>query len=165
MTTLSEAGPRPGDFGLTRGVGAAMLMVRFGTFSRYGHAAVCVGHDLYGQPVIIEAMPGGARRRSVGEGEFIWSNIPLSDYQRGVITRAAESTVGIPYDWRSIAGFVARFWKVKLWAGTSADHADDRLICSELVVWSYRQGGIDLAPGVAAGDVSPGDLANYLVLH
>jgi len=47
----------------------------------------------------------------------------------------------------------------------SDDHPDSKLICSELVAWSYREAGVDLFPGVAPGDVSPGDLAEYLVEH
>jgi len=159
--------PRPGDFGLSPGGGLLMAAVRLGTFSRYGHACICSNTttlgNIGGMVEIIEAYPGGCRKRRVSTDEFTWSNIELSDTQRNGVVDYAHDTLGLPYDWRAIAGFLARFWWAKATNG-SGDHADDKLICSELVVWAYREGAkLDLAPGRAPGDVSPGDLADYLV--
>lgn len=153
--------PQLGDFGLTKGSGLAMFVIRHGTASRYGHAAVAIG-DAFGEYVwIVEAMPEGARKRMAKVDEFVWSNLPLTADQREAVAVYALQTEGIPYDWKAIIGFVIRFWKAK-WSTGSDDHADDRMICSELVAWAYREAGIDLAPGVAPGDVSPGDLADWL---
>ena len=157
--------PQPGDFGLTKGKSWAMFVIRHGTASRYGHAAVVLhvakAGPQEGMVLVVEAMPNGARTRYVDPDEFVWSNLPLTDEQRNTIYLKAISCIGLPYDWKAIIGFVLRVWKAK-WTTGSDDHADDKLICSELVAWAYREAGFDLAPGTAPGDVSPGDLADWL---
>jgi uncharacterized protein YycO len=146
---------------LAKGGGALMTVVRLGTFSRYGHACICQGVDAGGRAWVIEPMPHGCRRRLAEVGEFVWSDVDLTATQAEQIVEYAQTTIGIGYDWRAIAGFVGRFWGAKI-RGKSDDHADDRLICSELVVWAYRGAGVDLCPGKAPGDVSPGDLDQWL---
>lgn len=159
------SGPLLGDFGLTRGTGWAMLAVRLGTLSRWGHACIAIGEPLDDGIVwIVEAMPGGVRHRYAAVSEWTWSNLPLTTAQRASVSAVALHEVGRPYDWPSILGFVLRRLGAKL-RRRSADHPDDKLICSELVAYAYRQAGADMFPGVAPGDVSPGDLAQYLVEH
>lgn len=151
--------PQLGDYGLQSGGGWGGWLIRLGTFSRYGHAAVIVSTD----PLeIVEATPGGARRRPVTPDEFVWSHCPLTDAQRLRIAAEAVACIGYPYDFGDIAGFVARFFGAKV-RGRSSDHADNRLICSELVAWCYRVAGHEVANSqVAPGDVSPGDLADHI---
>lgn len=157
--------PQLGDYGLQAGSGWAMFLVRVGTLSRWGHASVCVSApDDDGRVKIVEAMPEGVRMRMSTPTEWTWSNVALSEAQRAVVVGAALGEVGKPYDWGSIAGFILRHFGAHL-RGGSKDHADDKLICSELVAWVYRLAGEDLFPGTAPGDVSPGDLAQYLVEH
>ena len=153
--------PQLGDFGLTKGKGLAMFVIRHATASRYGHAAVCVGLERSGHVAVVEAMPDGARIREVSPDEFVWSNLPLTEQQRRDVSAYALNCLGFPYDWKAIIGFAIRVWKAR-WSTGSDDHADDKLICSELVAWCYREAGFDLAPGTAPGDVSPGDLADWL---
>lgn len=160
--------PRIGDFGLARGGGVTGWLVRLGTFSRYGHAAVVARIDptRTGANVeIVEAARAGARRRWIDPdaGEFIWSRCPLTTEQRVRIALEADRCVSLPYDYRDIAAFVLRFFGAKI-RGRSADHPDGRLICSELCVWTYRVAGHEIAPSpdVAPGDVSPGDLADHI---
>lgn len=166
MSDTATVGRAPlvGDFGLTRGTGLAMALVRWGTLSRWGHACVAVGGTAGGGVQIVEAMPDGVRLRTADIDEWVWSNVSLTDGQRSTITGRAFGLVGEPYDWPAIAGFVLRWAGARI-RGHSADHADRRTMCSELVAWCYRQAGVDLIPGVAAGDISPGDLAQYLVEH
>lgn len=153
--------PRPGDFGLAPGGGAAMWAVRLGTFSRYGHAVIAEELTQNSRVQVIEPMPTGCRRRVAEPGEFVWSGLDMHAEQAASIVHYAQKCLGLPYDWPAIAGFVVRFWGAKL-RGKSGDHADDKLICSEMVVWAYRQAGIDLCPGKAPGDCSPGDLDQWL---
>lgn len=157
--------PQLGDFGLTRGTGLAMALVRWGTLSRWGHACLAVGDaDDLGRVQIVEAMPDGVRMHAASVAEWVWSDVALTDAQRVTITGRGLDLVGEPYDWPAIGGFLLRWAGARL-RGHSADHADRRTMCSELVAWCYRQAGVDLIPGVAAGDISPGDLAEYLVEH
>lgn len=148
---------------MAAGGGWPMRVVRMGTMSRYGHACVVETVEPAGPAVtIIEPMPKGCRRRVALPGEFVWSDVPLTDEQRRVIVDYARQTIGLPYDWRAIAGFLLRFWGLKFRLPIQGAKPDKRLICSELVVWAYRQAGVDLAPGKQPGDVSPGDLDEFL---
>lgn len=150
-----------GDFGLSHGGGLAGWLVRLGTFSRYGHACVVVNTA----PLeIVEAAGHGARRRGCDPGEFVWSRCPLTLGQRTDIADEAVRCIGLPYGWGDIALFVVRFFGAKI-RQHSADHADQRLVCSELVAWCYRHAGHEVAPSpdIAVGDVSPGDLSDHII--
>lgn len=154
--------PRLGDFGLQSGGGRGGYLIRLGTFSRYGHAAVVVSTD----PLqIVEATPGAARRRTCAPDEFVWSRCGLTTAQREVIAAEAIACIGLPYGWNDIAEFVFRFLGAKTRIFPSRDHPDNRLICSELVAYAYRQAGHEVAPtpDTAVGDVAPGDLAEHIV--
>lgn len=163
MNALSQ--PRSGDFGIKPGYGMAMWLVRLGTFSRYGHA--CIVESVQMLPgsatiMIIEALPAGVHRRPCLPSEFRWSTggpVTLTQGQRDVIAEVSAGCIGRGYDWPSIAGFLVRFFGAKF--GYSPDHPDEKLICSELVVWSYKMAGVDLFPKKAPGDVSPGDLVQF----
>jgi hypothetical protein len=135
-----------------------MAVVRLGTWSKFGHAAVCVRVDALGNPVVVEAMPNGARRRLAEPDEFLWSALPLTADERRTVVERAEDCLGLPYDWLAIAGFVLRYWWRKA-TTQSRDHPDRKVICSELVAWAYQPTRFDFTDGKAApGDLSPGDL-------
>ena len=153
--------PKLGDYGVSTSGGKGGWIIRLGTFSRYNHAAVVVAVDPL---TIVEAMGEGARQRVARADEFTWSRCDLTDGQRERIAAAAVECVGLPYDYRDIAAFVGRFFGRKTRLFPSRDHGDSKLICSELVAWSYRKGPHEAAqPKVAAGDVSPGDLGKHIV--
>jgi hypothetical protein len=84
--------------------------------------------------------------------------------QRLVIATLARQCIGLPYDWWDIVKFVLRFFGAKI-RGKSSDHADNRLICSEVVCWAYREAGHEVArkSTIAPGDCSPGDLMQHIV--
>lgn len=146
-----------------------MWAVRLGTFSRYGHAAEVVFADLTPDVdlsvKIVEATPSGVRARWVHVSEFRWStggpldNILTPDI-RAELAHRAYAQIGKGYDWPSIARFIPRFFYAK-YRGFSPDHPDRKLFCSELVVWNRREAGIDMFPGIAPRDVSPGDLQDW----
>lgn len=162
--------PAKADFGMAKGGGLIMLAVRVGTWSRYGHCCVAESVHPSGGVTIIEPMPSGCRRRLARPGEFVWSNVVLSEDQRTAVVAYAETTIGLPYDWPAIAGFVWRFWRHRLrltrrrrlGVAGLAEPGGDRLICSELPVRAYRLVGVDMAPGRPADAASPGDLRQWL---
>lgn len=148
--------PIKGDYGCVRTTGWQAWLIRLGTFSRYNHAVVFVGGDQ-----VIEARPNGAGYAPIPR-DVVWSHEPLSSAQRAGVVNAATALIGTPYDWRSILGFIVRFWGRHL-RPMKERNARKKMICSELVVWAYMVGAnIDLAPNVAPGDVSPGDLADRI---
>jgi hypothetical protein len=159
--------PRPGDFGLTKGTGLAMLAIRWGTLSRYGHACMCVGEPTSsGLIPIVEAMPNGVRKRHVYPHEdWDWSRSPLTEGQRTASVALAEGEVGERYDWPGIAGFITRRLGWKWFGRTEVDHPDDEEFCSELVAWIRREVGAEMYPGVSPRTISPGDLAQYEMSH
>lgn len=155
-----------GDYGVTPGGGWPMRLVRAWTGhppflhpAWAGHCAVVERVDGDGTVHLIEAAPGGigVRRRvvSAGDTEWRWSAEPLLNGQRAAIVAGAVAELGKRYDWPSVAemGIRVAFARFK---GRAADHPDDRLFCSELVAWLYRdRGHYDLFPGIAPGTVSP----------
>lgn len=165
--------PERADFGLAKGGGPIMAFVRLGTFSRYGHAAVCEEVHQSGAITVIEPMPHGCRRRVARAGEFVWSDVPLTAGQRAEVVAYAQATLGVGYDWPAILGFVRRWWARRLFpwrhaaqarraAAERADTGAAALMCSEMVVLAYRRVGVDTAPGRPADTVSPGDLRQWL---
>lgn len=167
--------PAKGDFGMAAGGGLIMLFVRIGTFSRYGHCCIAESVHPSGLITIVEPMPSGCRRRQARPGEFVWSDVALSDNDRTAIVAYADTTIELPYDWPAIFGFVARFWKHRARAllrsllprkrrlvAVVVEPGGDKLICSELPVRAYRLVGVDMAPGRPADSVSPGDLRQWL---
>jgi hypothetical protein len=162
--------PSKGDFGLTKGGGLIMLAVRAGTWSRYGHAAICESVHPSGGITIIEPMPSGCRRRLARPGEFVWSDVALDDGQRTAVVAYADTTIELPYDWPAIWGFLWRWWahrlrlarRRRLGVAGSAEPGGESLICSELPTRAYRLVGVDMAPGKPANAVSPGDLRQWL---
>jgi hypothetical protein len=159
--------PQRGDFGLTKGTGWAMLAIRWGTLSRYGHACICVGEPTEaGLIPIVEAMPEGVRKRLVYPHEdWDWSRSPLTEVQRLSSAVLAEGEVGERYDWPAIAGFITRRLGWKYLGRNAKDHPDDKEMCSELVAWVRREVGAEMYPGVAPRVLSPGDLAQYEMSH
>lgn len=166
--------PGKGDFGMSAGGGLPMLLVRLGTFSRYGHCCICESAHPSGLITIIEPMPSGCRRRQARPGEFVWSDVALDDDQRAAVVAYAETTIGLPYDWPAIFRFVGRFWKHRFrallvrnagkrrLAVVATEPGGESLICSELPTRAYRLVGVDMAPGKPAAAVSPGDLRQWL---
>ena len=150
-----------------------MWLVRLGTFSRYGHAAEVVATRgarpdaprAADEVLIVEAAPGGVRQRWCPPDEFRWStggplDVHLTPAVRTALVKRSYSVLNKGYDWPSLTRFVPRFFYSKF-TGFTTDHPDARLFCSELVVWNRRAQGIDMFPGTAPRDVSPGMLQDF----
>jgi hypothetical protein len=162
--------PEPADFGLSPGGGWPMRMIRLATFSRYGHCAVAETVHPSGAVVVIEAMPGGVRRRTARPGEFVWSDVNLDDTQRDVVREYCRAALDVPYDWPAIFRFGRRWWAAHLLPHRKR-HArltlaavlpDGHLFCSELAVRAYAAAGVPVRPDLPPDAVSPGDLRQWL---
>jgi hypothetical protein len=156
---------QPGSIGVESSKHWQSLAIQWGTRSRYNHVVVAETVHDDGTVTVIEARPGGAGRRTVKAEDEVWDDFELSPEQRQTIVRSAQECLGIPYDWRDIAGFIWRFNRVKRTGKPYPDHPDNRLICSELGSWVLRQARVDPVPGVACGEISPGDLADFMFRH
>jgi len=166
--------PRPGDFGLSKIGGFTGWWVGLGQFltgdaSRYTHAFIVLDNN-----EIIEAQPGGAiispldkylGRDEKNRPRAVFSNLfDLSDDQRDIIVREARKAEGTPYsflDYLSLAllhfGFKPKWLR---------NHIKDsgHMICSQLVDHFYCVAGYHMfSDGRLSQDVTPGDLANFLI--
>lgn len=154
--------PQPGSIGVESGKAWESLAIQWGTRSRYNHVTVCEEVHDDGTVTVIEASGGGVRRRKVPADRDVWDDVEMTAKQRAIIVREAQRCIGIPYDWKDIASFIWRFNRVRITGKPYPDHPDNRLICSELGAWCLRQAGIDPWPGIAAGEISPGDVADWM---
>ncbi|QIN94086.1 enoyl-CoA hydratase/carnithine racemase-like [Streptomyces phage Wakanda] len=158
--------PRPGDFGLSRiggfvGWWIGMGQLITGDASRYTHAFIVLDDE-----TVIEAMPGGAVITPLSEyrGKAVFSNLSLTDEQRATVVREGRALKGVPYsflDYLALAlahfGFKPKRLRKYI---TNKGH----MICSQLVDEVYRRAGIHMFnDGRLPQDVTPGDLANYLI--
>jgi len=108
---------------------------------------------------VVEAMPGGARRRflygrdRIGEG-FGWARLPMSDEQRSSVTIHALELQGVPY---SFLDYLALATHGRILRGrvTSSGH----MICSQLVDQVLTRAGVQVFDdGRLSQDVTPGAL-------
>jgi uncharacterized protein YycO len=159
--------PQPGDFGLTRIPGYAGFAARIGIFlngdgwHRYQHAFLVLEGDQ-----LIEAMPGGARIRSLIDPDIAnatFSDWSLTDDQRAAICTYARTLVDTPY---SILDYLS-LTLVRLHIrppGLTRYIADSgHMICSQLIDHVYLKAGLHMFnDGRFSGDVTPGDLRKVL---
>jgi hypothetical protein len=158
--------PQTGDYGLTQiggllgflvGVGQVLI----GDGARFTHAYVITDADA---GIAVEARPGGAGYVNYPE---VWetrrtpaySHLDLTDQQREAIAAAADTVVGVGYNWLDYLALVLDHWGIHpAWLHAYIARTD-RLICSQLVDVVYHRAGIDLFDdGRNPGDVTPGDL-------
>lgn len=153
--------PELGDFGVVRTNGFLGRLIRVVTRSSVNHAFVYVGG---GQ--IVEAEPAGARLAPVSEyPTIVWAGWPLTGPQQTAVADAARSLLGTPYSWVDCAaiGVAKLFGEHVPPAVRRRLNRKDRLMCSQLVDYSYQLGGVTLFPdGRYDGDVSPGDLLDLI---
>jgi hypothetical protein len=162
--------PGVGQYGVTPGGGLPMRAVRWwtGGFDPFpiwrpawaGHAAMVreIRPDHPTHPVVvIEATPGGVRRRELSWdelGNWRFSNFILTEAMLATVPQLDE-LIGAPYDWPSVAEVGIRV-RIARFRGYAADHPDEHLFCSELCAWWFRDKYLfDLFPTIAPGTVSP----------
>lgn len=159
-----------GQFGLSTISGRVGWWVGLGQFlvgdgSRFSHAFVVVGDH------VVEGMPGGAkltplRYYTTGAKApvTVFSHLPLTPLQRISIVKEAISLVGTPYSFADYLAIALDHWGIRpKWLRRYIANSG-HLICSALVDRVYARAGIQLFDdGRDYGDVSPGDLADYLI--
>jgi uncharacterized protein YycO len=159
----------PGDFFVTKMNGDVGLLISIGEylngdgFTQWDHAGIYVGDGH-----IVEAQPGGAilspADRYAGHSETLWSTgrITPSQEQRTAIAAAARGYVGVGYS-------EAEYWALaahRLHVPTPGLHEyithTHRMICSQLVAQSWKDGGFDLFPGEWPGYITPARLGDRI---
>lgn len=170
--------PQPGDLGFTTiggfiggPINIGMALVR--DACRFDHVFVvvhAVGTPDFPDGLIIEAMPSGARLRTLadrlGPG-FAYAPIPLTDEQRAMVPAtargfmAANNGRGVGYSFGSYLAIGLAQWPLTRWATPGLEHIIDnrgRLICSQLAdEFHLRLGFHEFDDQRWRGDVTPGD--------
>jgi hypothetical protein len=166
--------PRPGDFGLTKIGGFVGWWVGLGQFitgdaSRYTHAFIVLDNNQ-----VIEAMPGGAviapldkylGLNADGSPKAIYANLEdLTDEQREIIVREARKAEGIPYSFLDYLSLALLHFGIKPKRLRKYIADSGHMICSQLVDHYHCVAGYHMfKDGRLPQDVTPGDLANFLI--
>jgi uncharacterized protein YycO len=166
---MTNVVPLLGDFGLTQIHGDVGKLIRFGQwlngdgFADFEHAFIYVGDGN-----IIEAEPGGARKRPYSEysgNTILWStgHCKLNFGQRTSIARTAQALVGTPYSFVDYLALLMHRFHVPAPYLQRYIQTSDHMICSQLVDLCYQSAGVKLFnDGRWNGDVTPGDLYGLL---
>jgi cell wall-associated NlpC family hydrolase len=159
---------QPGDFAAVDTGGDVGALIKIGEglngegFGEYAHALIYIGG---GQ--IVEAQPGGARKRVRGvQPGDLWSTglIPLTGSQRTAIVRAAAGYVGTPYSFLDYWALAAHHFRLPAPGLRGFIQSSHHMICSQLVDQCYQDGGVRLFDdGRWPGYVTPKSLANLLL--
>ena len=159
---------QPGDFAAVRTAGTTGALIRLGEalngdgFGDWEHALIYIGGG-----EIVEAEPGGARRRVRGiESGDLWSTglWYLDDETRVNICAAARSFTGTPYGWLDYAALAAHRLHIPAPGLRGFIASTDSMICSQLVDAAYQAAGVQLfSDGRWDGYVTPGALANLIL--
>jgi cell wall-associated NlpC family hydrolase len=159
--------PQPGDFAVCGVAGDTGKLIALGewlngdAFTQYQHAFVYIGD---GQ--IVEAEPGGARRRPVtGHTAELWSSgiIQLSAAQRDAIVKAATGYLGTPYSAADYFALAAHRLRIPAPGLRAYVASSGHMICSQLVDQCYQDAGVHLfTDGRWPGYVTPAALAGLL---
>jgi len=158
---------QPGDFAAVRTGGDTGALIRLGEalngdgFGDFEHALIYI---VDGQ--IIEAVPGGARRRSRGiESGDLWSTglWDLPDATREKICAAARGCLGTPYGWLDYLALAAHRLHIPAPGLRDFIAGTRTLICSQLVDAAYQAAGVQLfGDGRWNGYVTPQALASLI---
>lgn len=106
---------------------------------------------------LLGATPGGGVRVRpwTMPGRFARYTVAVSPDQKAAILAYAMAQVGKPYDFVNLFGFALK----------SGEGSGDRaFICGELEIKAMRAGGVDLAPGKNAEQVTPAQIAKSPLL-
>jgi uncharacterized protein YycO len=108
---LNQYEPRIGDYGVVKTHGFFGLLIRIGTTSRWNHAIVYIGEGK-----AVSADPTGVKIVDISNYDNIaWNqHEPLVPFDRVKIAEIAESFVGRPYDFFTIALLALRILGLKI---------------------------------------------------
>ena len=152
--------PNLGDYFVVHTTGWAARLIQFGTRSKWNHAGIYIGDNK-----VIEARPNGVKIRDVSEYDnfpIMWSNEPLTEEQRSNLVKFAKSFENDGYGVGSIIALAFKCLGLSILPANILAEKEKRVICSQLVAWSYSHIKIKLTNKPHAL-VTPADLAKRLV--
>lgn len=159
--------PQPGDIGLTQISRWGGRAIRLGQwlngdgYADYEHAFVVVAEagTASSDPVIVEAMPGGAQMVSNWHDPARTHWLICPDEYREAVAAAARGFTGVPYSWADYASLALHRLHVPAPHLRAYIRTSKHMICSQLADRAAMLGGWKLFDdGRWEGDVTPGDL-------
>ena len=125
------------------------LLIRFQSRSRFSHVAV----ELDDKTVIEAWAFIGVRHVSDKSeahkaGTVIEAYDITGEYDQDAVESFLHSQLGKKYDYRSLIRFITR----------RHTRADNKWICSELVLEAFRRGGLELQKRIPASHATPRDI-------
>ena len=156
--------PNIGDYFVVHTTGIAARLIQLGTWSKWNHAGIYVGNGL-----IIEARPSGVKSAPLSKydnNKIIWStghDSSLTKAEGEEIAKFALGFAGTEYGiWSIIAlGFKCLTFGIPFIPADWLAIREKKVICSQLVAWSYSHVKIKLSNKKHAL-VRPKDLAERL---
>lgn len=132
--------PNLGDYFVVRTTGIAARLIQLGTWSKWNHAGIYIGN---GQ--VVEARPTGVSISPLSKydnNEIIWNtghDGSLTTTERKKLVEFALTFVGDGYGvWSIISlGFKCFTFGIPLIPADWLAIREKRVICSQLVAWSY----------------------------
>jgi hypothetical protein len=155
--------PNIGDYFVVHTTGIPAKLIQFGTRSKWNHAGIYLGDDQ-----IIEARPQGVNLAHISKYDskpIIWSNeSSLTEQERINLVNFAKHFQNEGYGiWSIVAlGFKCLTFGIPLIPADWLAIREKRVICSQLVAWSYSHVGVKLSHKKHAL-VTPKDLAIRLI--
>jgi len=153
--------PNLGDYFVVRTTGIAARLIQLGTWSKWNHAGIYIGH---GQ--VVEARPTGVSVSPLSKydnDQIIWNTDQnsLTEAERNKLVLFATGFCGDGYGVWSILALGFKCLGLSIFPVNWLAEKENRVICSQLVAWSYSHVGIKLTHKRHAL-VTPKDLAERL---
>lgn len=121
-------------------------LIRAGSWSKWSHVAIIDGDDVIEAIALHGVVTTPLATRQAEDRSWQVVTLPCADPQ--AVIAAARSQIGKPYDYTGVLGIgLHRDWQ-----------ESDAWFCSELVAWSFEQGGSPLFRAGASKRVTPQDV-------
>jgi hypothetical protein len=148
--------PNLGDYFVVHTTGWPARFIQLGTWSKWNHAGIYIGDGK-----VIEARPSGVKIRPLSEYDglpIMWSNEDLTEAEREELVRFAKGFENSGYGVWSIIALGLKCLGISFFPTNWMAVREKRVICSQLVAWTYSHVKIKLSNKPHAL-VRPKDLA------
>ncbi|MGA9524410.1 MAG: hypothetical protein WBV82_23345 [Myxococcaceae bacterium] len=157
---------RTGDVLLFQGTTFVSRFIRWGSNSPYSHAGIALwAHErlmvVQSASRGVEILPASTAVKKY-DGQVDWwqpAGAAREQLRLPALVDAAFDELGKPFAVRPLLALVARMFRRKDHGNPDLTGRAPGYFCSQLVSRCYRRGGVDLVPGKADHDTSPGDLS------
>jgi hypothetical protein len=164
---------KPADVIMSRGRGIFSESIRIATREQgekrsiVNHVGIIESGGTLKSATVIESLASGTQRTSLSRyakasGDFvtIWRLTSLTDQERGMIVRKAQTYIGKRYGWGMIAASALDWIIGSRWHFRGMIKPQEQIVCSSVVGMSYAEIGYSFLPAhkERADTISPDDI-------